>query len=316
MIKLFQKTETEKYIIIKILFIKITFKKKSPKSDIDAIVWWIPFRSLRNAIRNIYYEYFNRINEIADNNSNILYLKRYIEYLEMSKIVNKEAFTKYKNKYLSKSIVLIGNGPSAVKYGKNIKNAIHIGVNRAFLLKNIKLDYLFIQDNYNAGSIFEDVKKHTDKSCVKFYGIVDGNHYNVSMTIPDSYISEVNAVKYIVNPIDFLSDMQYEISIFPLGDFGTVTFSALQFIFYTNPKKIYLVGLDTQNNGHFYNNESSLDINRIIYGWNRVKYLRDNFYPNTEIISINPVGLKGMFTDIYTEDGNYYTDEDGNKINI
>ena len=82
MIKLFQKTETEKYIIIKILFIKITFKKKSPKSDIDAIVWWIPFRSLRNAIRNIYYEYFNRINEIADNNSNILYLKRYIEYLE------------------------------------------------------------------------------------------------------------------------------------------------------------------------------------------------------------------------------------------
>ena len=42
MIKLFKKTETEKYIIIKILFIKITFKKKSPKSDIDAIVWWIP----------------------------------------------------------------------------------------------------------------------------------------------------------------------------------------------------------------------------------------------------------------------------------
>ena len=63
MIKLFKKTETEKYIIIKILFIKITFKKKSPKSDIDAIVWWIPFKNLRNAIRNIYYEYKNNINQ-------------------------------------------------------------------------------------------------------------------------------------------------------------------------------------------------------------------------------------------------------------
>ena len=63
MIKLFQKTETEKYIIIKILFIKITFKKKSPKSDIDAIVWWIPFKNLRNAIRNIYYEYKNNLNQ-------------------------------------------------------------------------------------------------------------------------------------------------------------------------------------------------------------------------------------------------------------
>ena len=58
MIKLFQKTETEKYIIIKILFVKITFKKKSPKSDIDAIVWWIPFKSLRNAVRNLLNLYF------------------------------------------------------------------------------------------------------------------------------------------------------------------------------------------------------------------------------------------------------------------
>ena len=30
MIKLFEKFEADKYIIIKILFIKITFKKKSP----------------------------------------------------------------------------------------------------------------------------------------------------------------------------------------------------------------------------------------------------------------------------------------------
>lgn len=54
MIKFFQKTETEKYIIIKVLFIKITFKKKNPKSDIDDIVWWIPNRRLRKAIRIFY----------------------------------------------------------------------------------------------------------------------------------------------------------------------------------------------------------------------------------------------------------------------
>ena len=34
MIKLFEKHEDEKYIIIKILFIKITFKKKPTKSDL------------------------------------------------------------------------------------------------------------------------------------------------------------------------------------------------------------------------------------------------------------------------------------------
>ena len=63
MIKLFEKYETEKYTIIKILFIKITFKKKSPKSDIDAIVWWIPNRKLRDLIRETYH----KNNRILDN---------------------------------------------------------------------------------------------------------------------------------------------------------------------------------------------------------------------------------------------------------
>ena len=54
MIKLFEKHEDEKYIILKILFIKITFKKKIPKSDIDSIVWWIPNRKLRNALKIFY----------------------------------------------------------------------------------------------------------------------------------------------------------------------------------------------------------------------------------------------------------------------
>ena len=89
MIKLFEKINTDKYMIIKILFIKITFKKKPPKSDIDAIVWWIPFKSLRNAIRNIYnlysdmYKRFNDLyflnvkNVFSEEILNILSLKDY-----------------------------------------------------------------------------------------------------------------------------------------------------------------------------------------------------------------------------------------------
>ena len=73
MIKLFEKHEDEKYIIIKILFIKITFKKKMPKSDIDAIVWWIPFKSLRNAVRNLLNNYTNLFNINARNLENINY---------------------------------------------------------------------------------------------------------------------------------------------------------------------------------------------------------------------------------------------------
>lgn len=71
----------DKYLIIKILFIKITFKKKMPKSDIDAIVWWIPFKNLRNAIRNIYYEYKNSCNQINQKHQTIenIFLEYYIQ---------------------------------------------------------------------------------------------------------------------------------------------------------------------------------------------------------------------------------------------
>ena len=94
MIKLFEKSETDKYIIIRILFVKISFKKKPPKSNIDAIVWWIPIKSLRDVIRNIYYNVFSGIND--NNYLNTIYFK-ILEYLEMSKVVNKKVFLNYKN---------------------------------------------------------------------------------------------------------------------------------------------------------------------------------------------------------------------------
>ena len=52
------------------------------KKLIDKIVWWIPIKSLRDAIRNIYYEYknnFNQINGRFDNlHTFLLYRFNYI----------------------------------------------------------------------------------------------------------------------------------------------------------------------------------------------------------------------------------------------
>lgn len=52
-----------------------------PKSDIDAIVWWIPFKNLRNAIRNIYYEYKNSCNQINQKHQILenIFLEYYIQ---------------------------------------------------------------------------------------------------------------------------------------------------------------------------------------------------------------------------------------------
>lgn len=55
MIKLFERHKNEKYIIVKNLFINITFKNKTSKSYIDAIVWRISVRKLRDNFRNKFY---------------------------------------------------------------------------------------------------------------------------------------------------------------------------------------------------------------------------------------------------------------------
>lgn len=88
---------TDKYIIIKILFIKITLKKKLTKLDIDAIVWWIPFRSLRNAIRNIYYEYKNSCNQTNQKHQILenIFLEYYIQN-------NKNNIAKNYNEFIEK----------------------------------------------------------------------------------------------------------------------------------------------------------------------------------------------------------------------
>ena len=88
---------TDKYIIIKILFIKITFKKKAIKSYIDAIVWCIPFKNLRNAIRNIYYEYKNSFNQINQKHQTIenIFLEYYIQN-------NKNNIAKNYNEFIEK----------------------------------------------------------------------------------------------------------------------------------------------------------------------------------------------------------------------
>ena len=110
MIKLFEKHEDEKYIIIKILFIKISIRKKSSKSDIDFIAQWIPIRSLRDAIKNIYYE----INRKLDNNTKYFNANMQYSFYNFNKY--KEELLKQKAKKWKK-IKVIFLIPESAKFG-------------------------------------------------------------------------------------------------------------------------------------------------------------------------------------------------------
>ena len=87
-----------------------------------------------------------------------------------------------------------------------------------------------------------------------------------------------------------------------LPDLGSSIFSAAYFALYTGVKKIYLVGCDCSNQGHWDDTEQTGNCMNILpRNWNTFKEFVKTFYPDVEIISINPVGLTGLFDETYTQ---------------
>ncbi len=221
-----------------------------------------------------------------------------------------EVFSKYKGIHAGQDVVIMGSGPT-VNFYDPVPNAIHIGVNSSFLQDKVKLDYLFIQDRFpTIQNKYDELLKY---DCKKFFGI----HYiqpegDPFQTITEKDVQENNAERYYFMT-ELISDralclMSNDITTRPLIAYASTIFCALDFILWTHPKKLYIVGCDLTAYKHFddFTDKCKRNIDcesgmKLIYeGWNIFKEYIERHYPDTEVISINPIGLKGLFNDIYT----------------
>lgn len=235
---------------------------------------------------------------------NLLY-RMQLNNLSTSKL-HEKTFTKFKNIYNhQKDIVILATGPTAAKY-KFIDDAIHIGVNRAFQMNNIKnLDYVFIQDFSGKTPIYIDaLDNYAKDTCIKFYGLTTEWSDNPNRVIPESHAIAANALRYRTDWFNFggfKCKFAYDLTTEPLGCFGSVVFPALQFALWAYPRKIYLVGCDCSTSGYAYNSQEKnyLLPDIMLNAYKQFKIFKNKYYPNVEIISINPVGLRGLFTDIF-----------------
>lgn len=233
-------------------------------------------------------------------------------YLQKSNIqaaaIHPKTFSEYKNKYNGHKLVIVACGPT-LKYYEPKSEAVHIGVNRSFMNKSINLDYLFIQDRLEHD--MDAANAYLPNRCTKFYGILPELRFSQVkreiLKVSNFDISQANAKIYIIEDAlrrNWANNLEFE----PIGDWAGCVFSALQFALYTNPQEIYLVGCDCTSNGHFYEEQASQfttkNTTNLMYqkkSWDSFKQMVCRMYPNTPIISVNPVGLKGMFKDVYTQ---------------
>ena len=241
-------------------------------------------------------------------NVDVVKLNRLIQTNLSTCFLHLQTFPRFKAIHKGKDIVLVASGVTADKYtGNKIKDAIHIGVNRSFQLHNkeIPMDYIFIQDySGKTKEYIDELDIYRQGKCIKFYGLTTEWSYQPERTIPESHVIKANALRYRTDwaKIDgFIPEFAYDLSTQPLGCFGSIVFPALQFALWTYPKRIYLVGCDCTTAGYGYNknDKNFLIPDQVIKAYKQFKQFANKYYPDVEIISINPVGLKSVFKEQY-----------------
>lgn len=226
--------------------------------------------------------------------------------------LHKDTFGPFRGILTGKEVVIVATGPTLNDYVP-IEGAIHIGVNAAFKWQKARLDYLFLQDagfagedrrNRAYGYGVTDINQYKGDGCVKFYGMVQRMIFDTAPTvrIPLVDLLASGAKPYIVEYLGRHS-IAYDLSYEPMGSYSSVVFSAMQFALFTNAKRIYLVGTDC-GGGHFYKNgkkDMSIDdTTNLIEDWKTFHDHIETWYPETEVVSINPRRLAGLFKDIHT----------------
>lgn len=216
-----------------------------------------------------------------------------IESVVHTAMLHQKSFSDLRYINLGKDVVVCGTGPT-LDYYSPIKNAVHIGVKEAFKSTKIDFDYLFCHDvsRYKSKILPLEFVNYRGENCIKFIG----NSVPFSMDTPP----KKNEIRFF----NSANALNYQIDYLPLPDYSSIIFAAFSFALWTRPKRIFIVGADCSNTGYAKNTkiEQFSNASFLVKHWKIMKNFVNEYYPDVELISINPVGLKGLFKDIYTKE--------------
>lgn len=211
--------------------------------------------------------------------------------------MNKKVFGPYKNKFLYRTAMVFGTGPTLQEYHKHDarirKDVIQVGVNGFVYNPVIKLDFYFIGDSHghNKEMIAKgDLDRYQPKAA-KFIrtksdhcpGIPSGHKGNYYQVIGRQFVQDISK---------------------GIGASTSIVMEALQFVFYAGFKNVYIVGCDAK--------ETEVDklwLSPLNHGdgkhtsiWKKMESWSRKFYPDVAIKVINPVGLKALFIEGYPQE--------------
>jgi hypothetical protein len=215
---------------------------------------------------------------------------------------NFEAFSAYKNKYINKQCCIFGTGQSLLRYNI-IPNTVNIGCNRCIFYKDLIFDFYFFNDLARTTAEYRNhILSYTPK-IKKFFGsFINDKHLGCSKDFAESG----NAILYDMEGPGG-GTFQKEIDKYCVGDKGqSIVFVEMQFALFCGFTTIYIIGCDIDNlknkDKYFYNADYIKNYtwySPLKQNWIHIKNFISKNYPNVKIVSVNPMGLKNIFIDMY-----------------
>ena len=219
-----------------------------------------------------------------------------------------EYISKFKDINKNKSAIIF-TGADSIEKIVSLKeqlfytNSLKIGMNWMFQSKyKDDLDYYFFGSYYNNSNEYREhinTYNNKNKNLIKFASVYREGTETCTLGGAEGYqISRQEAEKIGAYHFDVcLSsfNMGSDLSKFRfLGN--SIIIPSVLFMLYSGVNKIYLVGADCTSG-----RDNSDYSGEVVYLWNVIKKFIREEYQNVEIISINPIGLKNLFTDLYIE---------------
>lgn len=214
-----------------------------------------------------------------------------------------QVFEKMKGCHAGQDLVLVGTAPTLDLY-QPIPGAIHMGVNRSILDQRIAFDYHICLDYPLIDHKY--LMEYRKETCRKLYGM----HHADSIMISESMLKEIGAERFYFEQYSvFDTNKRFHVDIahLPLRVGVSVISAAFQIALWCHPRRIYIVGCDCSNTGYTKADTSKmvqwLPLESLKKEWERLANFARTMYPDIEIISINPIGLRGIFTDVSMNNG-------------
>ncbi len=232
-----------------------------------------------------------------------------------------------------RNVVVYGSGPTLNYFDPKMittEDTQQMGVNSQIINEKLKLDFFFAGDYIplRKNKITPDTLKEKMKEGVRIcltrkYGIKPNNGKFPGRYIPNSFVDELTDcanILYYTNSFKECMERKYTHLLFSSHSIGQIP---LQISLLCGASKIYLVGYD--QGGSFYadgrlrisyedNNDANADIegdsrtkkfvsdDKAIKAFTLIKEMKKQLNLKSEIISVNPVNMKGIFTDVYTNE--------------